>query len=82
MGPATRSGCEARCLTANMPCRGCYGPPAEVDDPGAKMIAMLASLVSTEKEPKIRSLANQVADPAGTFYRFSLPASLLGRARR
>jgi len=36
MGPATRSGCDALCVKANIGCRGCYGPPPNVIDQGAK----------------------------------------------
>jgi F420-non-reducing hydrogenase small subunit len=78
-GPGTRSGCEARCLTANMPCRGCYGPAAGIDDPGGKMIATLGSLVASENEDEILKCVDEIVDPAGTFYRFGLAASLLGR---
>ena len=78
MGPATRSGCEARCLTANMPCRGCYGPAGEVTDQGAKMASVIGSLVGFDDEERIRECVEQIPDPAGTCYRFSLPASVLG----
>jgi F420-non-reducing hydrogenase small subunit len=88
MGPVTRSGCSeegnGRCIKANMPCRGCYGPPSEVKDVGAKMIAALASIVGLEgeenmNEKEVEKLLSQIVDPAGTFYRFSLAKSLLTR---
>ncbi|MGB2826738.1 MAG: F420-nonreducing hydrogenase, partial [Dehalococcoidales bacterium] len=43
-GPVTRGGCGQRCLAANMPCRGCFGPPLGVDDQGAKLISAIASI--------------------------------------
>jgi F420-non-reducing hydrogenase small subunit len=79
-GPATRSGCEARCPSVNMPCRGCYGPAGQALDPGAKMIAMLGSLVRSGDPGALIELAGQVVDPAGTFYCFTLPACLPGRS--
>ena len=86
LGPATRSGCGETCIKANMPCRGCFGPVDGVIDQGAKGISMLASILGVEGEEKmsdedVNKLINQVVDPAGTFYRFSLPASLLRRKR-
>ena len=86
LGPATRSGCGERCIRANMPCRGCMGPIKGVVDQGAKGVSEIASLLGLEDEDKIseediEELFNQIADPAGTFYRFSLPASLLRRGR-
>jgi len=90
LGPVTRAGCteegSGRCITANMPCRGCYGPPPEVKDVGGKMISALASIVGLENEENmsdedLEKLMNQIVDPAGYFYRFSLPTSLLRRKR-
>ncbi len=81
MGPATRSGCGALCLKANMPCRGCYGAAPHVADQGAKMISALASVIDAHEPPEIEQILDQIADPAGTFYRFSAAASLLQRRR-
>jgi F420-non-reducing hydrogenase small subunit len=81
MGPATRSGCKAQCTTALMPCRGCYGPAGEATDQGAKMIATLGMLVDSEDEQTIAETVGEIVDPAGTFYCFTLPTSLLGRGR-
>lgn len=81
MGPATRSGCGALCTQAGMPCRGCYGAPPGVRDQGAKMISALASVIDSVDEPEIRQILDQIADPVGTFYRFSLAHSELKRVR-
>ena len=78
MGPATRSGCEAQCLNANMPCRGCYGPPGNTVDQGAKMLSMLAALINSEDEKTIRAVSDQFVDPAGTSYRYTLATSGMG----
>ncbi|RLF48973.1 MAG: oxidoreductase, partial [Thermoplasmata archaeon] len=53
MGPATRSGCDARCIKANVPCRGCFGPPSDVKDQGAKMLSALASSVYADEEKDV-----------------------------
>jgi len=86
LGPATRSGCGETCIRANMPCRGCMGPVKGVIDQGAKGLSMIASVLGLEGEDEmteedIKKLINGLVDPAGTFYRFSLPASLLTRRR-
>jgi F420-non-reducing hydrogenase small subunit len=89
MGPATRSGCTALCPQNNMPCIGCYGPPPNVLDQGAKMLSAIASVMETSFEGKteeqldreINEIIDTIVDPAGTFYKFSLPHSLLGRAK-
>ncbi len=86
LGPATRSGCGESCINANMPCRGCFGPTKEVADQGAKGLSAIASILGVEGEEKMteedtRKLIDQIVDPAGTFYRFSLPASLLKRKK-
>lgn len=85
-GPATRSGCGETCIRANMPCRGCFGPLDGVIDQGAKALSMIASILGVENEEKMaegdtEKMISQFADPAGTFYRFSLPSSLLRRKR-
>lgn len=89
MGPATRSGCGALCPQVGMGCRGCYGPLDGVEDQGAKMLSAIASIVGVgaagEEEyvlnEKIDAVMDTLADPAGTFYRFSMAHSLLRRAR-
>lgn len=81
MGPATRSGCGALCVSAGSPCRGCYGPPPHVRDQGAKMISALASVIDACDEAEIRRILEGVVDPVGTFYRFGLPHSMLRRVQ-
>jgi F420-non-reducing hydrogenase small subunit len=88
MGPATRSGCDALCPQVGMGCRGCYGPLPGVEDQGAKMLSAIASVIGVgdptmdedELEEKIQEVVDTIADPAGTFYRFSMAHSLLQRA--
>jgi F420-non-reducing hydrogenase small subunit len=79
MGPATRGGCGYRCIEGNAPCRGCYGPPADVPDPGARMMSAIGTMIDSNDEKEIQKIVEQIADPAGTFYRFSLPGSILRR---
>ncbi len=79
MGPATRSGCGARCIAGNAPCRGCYGPAEDITDPGAKMMSAIATMIDANEPDEIEKIIEQIEDPAGTFYRFSLPASILRR---
>jgi F420-non-reducing hydrogenase small subunit len=81
MGPATRAGCEAPCVRGNMPCSGCCGPTSRVRDQGAKILSALASLVEGKEEAEIDRILATIPDPAGTFYRYSLPASLLRRKK-
>ena len=77
VGPATRAGCGERCMKANMPCRGCYGPCDDVSDQGAAFIASLASMLDTKDEKKAAEIFSTFDDMAGTVYRFSLPSSLV-----
>ena len=79
MGPATRGGCGARCIEGNAPCRGCYGPPPDVTDPGAKMMSAIATMIDSNDEDEINAILDDIEDIAGTFYRFSLPSSILRR---
>jgi F420-non-reducing hydrogenase small subunit len=81
MGPATRTGCGERCIEANMPCRGCFGPTDQVFDQGAKFLSGLASILDTNDEKEIDKIVESIVDPAGSFYRFSLPHSILRRRR-
>jgi len=81
-GPATRSGCGALCVSAGVACRGCYGAPPESPDQGAKMMAALSSVIDSQDPDEIEQIVSSIADPVGTFYRFSLAASMLGRNKR
>ena len=79
MGPGTRGGCEAQCINGNMPCSGCFGPPSNVRDQGAKVLAAIFSSLKAKDEKGIDEAAGTVPDPIGTFYRYGLPGSLLRR---
>lgn len=79
MGPATRAGCEALCPTGHMPCTGCFGPTSRVKDQGAKILSALASMIDAKEEDEIERILEGIPDPVGTFYRYSLPSSLLRR---
>jgi len=80
-GPATRAGCGAKCVSAGAACRGCYGKPLNIRDQGAKMVSALASVIDSTDPQEIESIIATIPDPVGTFYRFSLPDSLLRRAQ-
>ena len=80
-GIATRAGCGALCPTVNMGCRGCYGPNEGVIDGGAKLISALASVIDADTPEEIDAILDTLPDPAGYFYRFSLPHSLMHRTR-
>lgn len=80
-GPATRGGCGSLCIKANMPCRGCFGPPAGVIDQGAKLVSAIASIYQAANAEEITRMVEEIVDPAGTFYRFGLADSLLKRKR-
>ena len=75
-GPATRSGCGERCINANMPCRGCFGPPSTVTDQGGKFLSALTSCVDSEDETEAKEILDQIIDPTGLFYMYSLPSSV------
>jgi F420-non-reducing hydrogenase small subunit len=76
MGPATRSGCGERCINANMPCRGCFGPPEGIVDQGAKFLTAFTSIVAREDEEEIKRIMDSVIDPVGLFYMYSLASSV------
>lgn len=79
MGPATRGGCGERCINANMPCRGCFGPTREVKDMGARFLSGLASIIDVDDEAEMEKIAQSVIDPIGLFYMYSLPSSIINR---
>jgi len=81
LGPATRSGCGERCIKANMTCRGCFGPTPEAIDLGVKALSALASILDSKDEQEVRRAMDALPDPAGLFYMYSLPSSILRRRK-
>ena len=84
MGPATRSGCHGRCMEGNMPCTGCQGILPNALDQGASMISALASILGVEgeqdmTEKEVDALIDKIPDVVGTFYKYTLAASLINR---
>jgi len=81
-GIATRAGCGAKCPTVNSPCIGCHGPNEGVVDYGARLMSALASVIDSDDPEEIERIIREgIPDPVGSFYRFSLAASLLRRKR-
>ena len=82
-GIATRAGCGALCPQVNSPCIGFHGPNDEVHDYGTRLLSALASVIDSNDPEEIdRIIEEGFPDPVGTFYRFSLAASLLRRKKR
>lgn len=81
LGPATRGGCGERCIKANMPCRGCYGPPNDVKDQGLRMLNALASLIKPDEEDEIPKVIATMPDLIGPLYMYGLPRSILFRKK-
>ncbi len=85
MGMATRGGCGATCVQANMPCRGCFGPTPDMLDPGAEALSAIGSIAGEANENDVaphvmKRTVRSLRDPVGTFYRFTLPVAFLNRA--
>ncbi len=76
-GPATRSGCNARCPSAGAQCIGCYGPAEGVVDYGARLVSAFASVIDSNDPDEIDRILDGIPDPAGQFYRFNLAGSLM-----
>ncbi|MCX6001716.1 MAG: oxidoreductase [Chloroflexi bacterium] len=80
-GMATRGGCGAPCPQANMPCTGCYGPVDGVRDQGSHILTAWASIIDSNDPDEIKKILDGIVYPAGYAYRYSLPDSMLRRAR-
>lgn len=76
-GPATRSGCNARCPAAGAQCIGCYGPAEGVLDYGARLISAFGSVIDAKDPAEIDRILDGLVDPVGQVYRFNLAGSLL-----
>jgi len=76
-GVATREGCGGLCTAVGVPCRGCFGKPPAIVDPGAKMVAAISSTIDSSDAEEIACLAEDFVDLAGTFYRYLLPSQCL-----
>jgi F420-non-reducing hydrogenase small subunit len=43
------------------------------------MMSAIGTMIDSNEPEEIDSIIEQIVDPAGLFYRFSLPGSILGR---
>jgi F420-non-reducing hydrogenase small subunit len=79
LGPVTRGGCDSLCIKGGMPCTGCFGPLDQTIDQGARAASFITSIIEYEDEELIEKVVNDIVDPIGWFYRYSLPKSILKR---
>ena len=77
LGFATIGLCGALCPTVNTPCKGCFGPPPDIKDHGAKIISALGAIADMSPE----DLEKAFPDPIGSFYFTDYAASYLSRIR-
>jgi F420-non-reducing hydrogenase small subunit len=77
MGPATRQGCGAQCISGCMPCTGCFGPTDRVKDQGAKMLSSLCANLAAKEDHEIDLALEGLPDPVGTLYRYGLARGIL-----
>jgi F420-non-reducing hydrogenase small subunit len=82
LGPATRGGCNAQCIKVNIPCRGCFGPLDNISDHGARIISMVSTLIGTSDVEEIKRIVDEIPDPAGLFYRYSLASSIIKNPKK
>ena len=80
-GPATRSGCNARCPQVGAQCIGCYGPAEGVMDYGARLMTAFASVIDANTPDEIDRILDGIPDPVGQLYRFNLAGSLMKAAK-
>ena len=80
-GPATRSGCQARCPQVGAQCIGCYGPAEGVIDYGARLITAFASVIDANEPKEIEAILDGIPDSTGQMYRFNLAGSLMKAAK-
>jgi len=73
MGPATRAGCHAKCVAANVPCDGCRGPADLKYDQG---VAMLDALIAADRETVS---TYSVATMSAMYHRYSFATSVLAK---
>jgi F420-non-reducing hydrogenase small subunit len=50
-----------------------------VIDPGAKMLSAIATVIDADAPEEIDKVIETIEDPAGTFYRTSLPHALINK---
>ena len=84
LGPISIAGCDANCIKANIPCRGCLGPNQDIHDVAAKFISAIASLVQIDKEKELEeeeivNLIEEIVDPIGTFHRFTFGSGIFNK---
>ncbi len=75
MGPVTRVGCGARCVDANVPCRGCMGTSRSDFEQGAKAVDVLGAILPA-------GAIMFMDDLIGTAYRYTTPVSIFPRAQQ
>ncbi|MHB1043233.1 MAG: NADH-quinone oxidoreductase subunit B family protein [Eubacteriales bacterium] len=73
LGAVTQGDCGALCPKVNIPCRGCGGPIPGVKDFGLRAVSAIAASLASEE------LVEQIPSPVKLFYRYALPASMLGK---
>ncbi|MBI5250788.1 MAG: hypothetical protein HY912_14955, partial [Desulfomonile tiedjei] len=73
-GLATREGCGGVCTAVGVGCRGCFGKPEAVFDPGGKMVSAISSTFDSADASEIEEISSKFVDLSGTFYRYTLPA--------